>query len=203
MGRKRDTGWGNLPSEEEDRNLDAGPTRTEPDASDEVAVEIDDSAAFDAEPEDAASMLDVQQQLADWKERAMRTAAEMENFRRRSQIEAQNIKKFANEGLVYDLLPVLDNFQRAVDAAEKTPNFEALKSGVDLIFRQLNEVLAKVGLEHIEAIGQPFDPNYHQAVMQVEPEDHQEPHQVVEELRPGYTLNDRVLRPSLVKVTSG
>jgi molecular chaperone GrpE len=142
-------------------------------------------------------------ELAEWKDRALRAAAELENFRKRAASEAQTARKYANEGLLYDLLPVIDNFQRAVDAAEKTPNLEALKSGVDLIYRQFNEVLEKVGLEPIEAVGQPFDPNVHQAVMQVEPEDGQEPHVVVEELRPGYRFHDRVLRPSMVKVTSG
>ncbi len=142
-------------------------------------------------------------ELAEWKDRALRAAAELENFRKRATAEAQTARKYANEGLLYDLLPVIDNFQRAVDAAEKMPNLEALKSGVDLIYRQFSEVLEKVGLETIDAVGQPFDPNVHQAVMQVEPEDGQEPHVVVEELRPGYRFHDRVLRPSMVKVTSG
>lgn len=152
---------------------------------------------------DEAAIGDLQQELAEWKERALRTAADLENFRRRAAMEAENARKYANEGLIYDLLPVLDNFQRAVDAAEKTPNFEALKSGVDLIQRQLDEVLKRKGLEHIRAVGEAFDPNFHQAVMQVEPESGQSAHAVVEELRPGYKLNDRVLRPTLVKVTSG
>ena len=142
-------------------------------------------------------------ELAEWKDRALRTAAELENFRKRAALEAQTARKYANEGLLYDLLPVLDNFERAVNAAETTANLEAFKSGVDLIYRQFNAVLEKVGLEAIESVGQPFDPNVHQAVMQVETEDGQEPHLVVEELRPGYRFHDRVLRPSMVKVTSG
>lgn len=195
MSRKREA---DLNAEAGD-DLDARPTREETDVSE--AENLIDESEIGRESSDAAG--DLAQELAEWKDRALRTAAEMENFRRRAAMEAENTRKFANEGLIYDLLPVIDNFQRAMDAAEKTPNFEALKSGVDLIHRQFSDVLKKVGLEQIEAVGAPFDPNLHQAVMQVPPEDGQEPHQVVEELRPGYKLNDRVLRPTLVKVTSG
>ena len=85
----------------------------------------------------------------------------------------------------------------------QTSDFDALKSGVDLIQRQLADVLGRAGLERIQALGQPFDPNLHEAIMQVEPQDGEAPGQVVEELRPGYRLNDRILRPTLVKVTSG
>lgn len=167
------------------------------------AEDLDGAEVLGIEDEVVSKQDDLARELAEWKDRALRVAAEMENLRKRTTTEAQNARKYANEGLLYDLLPIIDNFQRAVDAAEKTPNLEALKSGVDLIYRQLNEVLEKVGLEPIKAVGQPFDPNVHQAVMQVDPEDGQEPHQVVEELRPGYRFHDRVLRPTMVKVTSG
>lgn len=200
MSRKRQESQWN----EEELSTDEGPTREEPEAGDEVAGDEDGNLIDDSEiGRMGPSLADLQQECAEWKERALRAAADLENFRRRSAVEAQNARKYANEGLIYDLLPVLDSFQRAVEAADKTQNFEALKSGVDLIQRQLDDVLKKVGLEVIPAVGEPFDPNVHQAVMQVEPEDGQPPHIVVDELRPGYKLNDRVLRPTLVKVTSG
>jgi molecular chaperone GrpE len=145
---------------------------------------------------------DLARQLAEWRDRALRATAEMENMRRRTHMEAQNAKRFANEGLLQDLLPVLDNFAAALAAAEKTDNVEALRSGVDLIHRQLADILRRSGLQPIEALGQPFDPNYHEAVMQIPPGEGQDPNTVVEELRRGYSLNDRVLRPTLVKVTS-
>jgi len=145
---------------------------------------------------------DLARQLAEWRDRALRATAEMENMRRRTHMEAQNARRFANEGLLQDLLPVLDNFQAALAAAHTTDNVDALRSGVDLIHRQLADVLRRSGLHVIEAVGQPFDPNYHEAVMQVEPAEGEDPNTVVEELRRGYSLNDRVLRPSLVKVTS-
>lgn len=202
MSRKRhESKWNDLPGDEALNGEDGSP-REEPDASGDPAA-AEPNLIEEGEIGRSGATADLQQECAEWKERALRAAADLENFRRRSAMEAQNARKYANEGLIYDLLPVLDNFQRAVEAAEKTPNFDALKSGVDLIQRQLDEVLKKVGLETIPAVGEAFDPNVHQAVMQVEPQDGQPPHLVVEELRPGYKLNDRVLRPSLVKVTSG
>lgn len=146
---------------------------------------------------------ELEQQLSEWKDRCLRQAAEADNLRRRTLREAEDAKRFANERLVTDLLPVLDNFGRALDAAGQTDNFEALKGGVEAIYRMLDDVLARAGLQRIEAVGQPFDPNLHEAIMQVPADDEHEAGQVVEELRPGYRLNDRVVRPSLVKVTSG
>ena len=146
---------------------------------------------------------ELEAELAEWKDRALRAAADMENVRRRARLDADEARKFANENLVSELLPVVDNFTRALEAAEQTSDFEALKNGVDLTRRQLLDALRRAGVEQIPALGQPFDPNLHEAIMQVEAQDGQEPGQVVEELRPGYRLHDRVVRPSLVKVTSG
>lgn len=142
-------------------------------------------------------------EAADWKDRCLRAIADMDNVRRRARLEADEARRFANLGLIADLLPVLDNFARAVESAEQTEDFEALRSGVELIHRQLSELLERTGLERIEAVGQPFDPNFHEAILQVEPQEGQAPHQVVEELRAGYRMKDRVVRPTLVKVTSG
>lgn len=141
-----------------------------------------------------------------WKERAdmaLRTAAETDNARRRARQEIEDARKYASEKLIADLLPVVDNFTRALEAAEQNPSVEALKEGVEATHRQLLDALQRVGLTRIEAVGQPFDPNVHEAIMQMAPADGQEANQVVEELRAGYKLHDRVVRPSLVKVTSG
>ena len=152
---------------------------------------------------DQARIEQLEAELAEAKDRYLRAIAEMENVRRRARQEAETERKFANERLITELLPVMDNFIRALEAAEQTENLEALKNGVDQIQRLFAEVLERAGLERIDALGQPFDPNLHEAIMQVEPRDGQEPHQVVDELRAGYRLADRVLRPTLVKVTSG
>jgi molecular chaperone GrpE len=144
----------------------------------------------------------LQSELGDLQDRYLRAVAEMDNVRKRARAEAEDARRYANERLLSELIPVLDNFTRALEAAEQSQDFEALKSGVSLIHRQLTEVLTRAGLQRIEALGQPFDPNQHEAIMQVEPGEGQEPNQVIEELRAGYKLSDRVVRPSLVKVTA-
>lgn len=141
-------------------------------------------------------------EAAEWKERCMRALADMDNVRRRSARDAEDAIGRANERFISDLLPVLDNFHRAIEAADQFNDVEALKSGVAQIHRLLTDVVTRHGLERMESLGQPFDPNLHEAIMQVEAQEGQEPNQVVEELRAGYKLNDRVIRPPLVKVTS-
>lgn len=166
------------------------------------APEAEAAAAPPAEPaEERIARLEAE--LEAMKDRYLRALAELENVRRRARLEAEEARRFANERLLSELLPVVDNLARALESAEQTPNSEGLKSGVELIYRQLCDVLARAGLQRIEAVGQPFDPNVHEAIMQVEPKEGEAPHQVVEELRPGYKLHDRVVRPALVKVTSG
>jgi molecular chaperone GrpE len=173
---------------------------------DEILTEQDAQAASEDEAggvEAGAEAVGPAAEAAEWRERYLRAVADTANIRRRLEREAEEAKKFASERLVSDLLPVLDNFARALEAAERAEDLEGLRSGVALIHRQLSDVLQKTGLERLEAVGQPFDPNLHEAILQVEPEEGQAPHEVVEELRAGYRLGDRVLRPTLVKVTSG
>jgi len=156
-----------------------------------------------ARAEEGDRLAALEAELADARDRWLRAVAEADNVRRRAARDAEDARRYAAEKLVSELLPVLDNLQRALEATEQTATFDALKGGVELIHRQFGEVLARAGVERIEALGQPFDPNLHEAIMQVEPEEGQEPHQVVEEIRAGYRLFDRVIRPTLVKVTSG
>lgn len=196
MGRKRQEKM-EQPEVDEQQNAAA-------EGAEAVAVGDDlDSADAGNLPEADARVAELEQQLNEWKDRCLRQAAEADNLRRRTLREAEDAKRFANERLVSDLLPVLDNFGRALDAAGQTDNFEALKGGVEAIYRMLDDVLSRAGLQRIEAVGQPFDPNLHEAIMQVPADEEHEAGQVVEELRPGYRLNDRVVRPSLVKVTTG
>lgn len=139
----------------------------------------------------------------DWRSKCLYAAAEMDNVRRRARLDADEARRFATERLITDLLPVMDNFSRALDVAAQGGSSEALQDGVGLIHRQLAEALRRAGLQQIEAVGQPFDPNLHEAILQVEPLDGQPPHHVVEELQAGYRLYERVVRPTLVKITSG
>lgn len=130
-------------------------------------------------------------------ERWVRTQADFENFRRRTRAEKEDLVRYANEGLVLDLLPAIDNLERALQADAQA---EAWRQGVELTVRQLMGVLQAHGVAPIEALGLPFSPEVHEAVLQVESADHEEG-TVVTEVRRGYRLGDKVIRPSLVQVS--
>ncbi|GIP35856.1 nucleotide exchange factor GrpE [Paenibacillus sp. J2TS4] len=133
-------------------------------------------------------------------QRYLRAQADFDNFRRRTRQEKEESAKYASLPLIEQLLPVVDNFERAIDSSKETNDFDALVKGLEMTFRQLDQVLKQEGLEQIEAVGQPFNPEYHQAVMQVESEEHEEGI-IVEELQKGYKLKEKVVRPAMVKVS--
>ncbi|MFQ5830036.1 MAG: nucleotide exchange factor GrpE [Candidatus Methylomirabilia bacterium] len=132
-------------------------------------------------------------------DRCLRALAELDNVRKRAQRDREDYIRFANESLVRDLLPVLDNFDRAIEAAHSTGEAPGLLTGVELVRRELLRVLEKFGLTAYSAVGHPFDPERHEAVARVGTSDHSEM-TVVEETRRGYLLNGRVLRPAMVTV---
>ncbi len=132
-------------------------------------------------------------------DRFLRQVAELENFKKRSVREREEIARFANEALIKDLLVVVDNLERAIAHASGGGNGKPIVEGVEMVLKGLLDVLAKHGVTQISAIGQPFDPSMHEAMAQVESDAH-EPNHVVEELHKGYTLRDRLLRPALVSV---
>jgi molecular chaperone GrpE len=132
-------------------------------------------------------------------ERLLRQAAELENYKKRSARERDDAIRYANESLLKDLLPVVDNLERAIAHASGGGNGKPLVEGVEMVLRGLADALAKHGVIPILALGQPFDPTKHEAMTQVETDDH-EPNSVVEELHKGYMLRDRLLRPALVSV---
>ncbi len=132
-------------------------------------------------------------------ERLLRQAAELENYKKRSARERDDAIRYANESLLKDLLPVVDNLERAIAHASGGGNGKPLVEGVEMVLRGLADALAKHGVIPILALGQPFDPTKHEAMSQVETDDH-EPNSVVEELHKGYMLRDRLLRPALVSV---
>ena len=128
-----------------------------------------------------------------------RMKAEFDNYRKRIVKEQTGLVERASAGLLYRLLPVLDNFELAVASAEESREFDRMLKGIEMVFGELKEVLNAEGLSTIAAKGQAFDPNYHEAALTVDGEDDGEPY-VAEELRSGYTYKGRVLRPSMVKV---
>ena len=133
-------------------------------------------------------------------ERLLRQAAELENFKKRTFREREESTRFANEALIKDLLPVVDNLERAVAHAQGGGNGKPLAEGVEMVIRGLLDVLNKYGVTQIDAMGKLFDPVKHEAMAQVESEDH-EPNTVVEEHHKGYLLHNRLLRPALVSVS--
>jgi len=130
----------------------------------------------------------------------LRTLADFDNFRKRQREETARRANLAREDIIAKLLPIMDNLGRALQAAEAQHSYESLVEGVSLTLRQMSEMLAKEGVEPIEAVGQEFNPEFHEAMMSVESDDHP-PHTVVEELEKGYTLDGKVLRPARVSVS--
>lgn len=130
-----------------------------------------------------------------------RMAADFDNFRRRQSQERDNLVKFAGERILERFLDVMDNFDRALQAGQKATNAEDVVKGVDMIHRQLKDFLEKEGVVPMDAQGQTFDPNQHEAVVQTDVED-QPDQTVLEEFRKGYFLNGRVLRHSMVRIAN-
>ena len=134
-------------------------------------------------------------------QRLLRTSADFDNFKKRAAREKQDAIKFANEGLLQKLIPVLDNFDMALSAAQAAPSdaSESLQTGISMIYQQLKNAASEAGLEEVDAAGKVFDPNLHEAVSQKESADTPEG-SVLQQLRKGYKLRERLLRPASVVV---
>lgn len=178
-------------------------------AEEENAAETVADEANDAEPvaeNEAASQENtaakIEQLTAELKEKTdkvLRLQADFENFRRRTTKEKEELNAVVTQGILKDMLPLLDNFERAM--ATETQDIEAFQKGVEMIFTQFQEVLKKNGLELIETAGKKFDPNFHQAVMRVQ-NDELEDDDIAMELQKGYQVKGRVIRPSMVQVVA-
>lgn len=138
-------------------------------------------------------------QLDEKENRYLRLQADFDNSRRRARMDYDAAQKYRAQSLVTDILPVLDNFERALNIETENEETKSVLQGMDMIYRSLLEALKKEGAEPIEAQGKEFDPHFHQAVMQVAEEGY-ESNIIVEEFQKGYMLKDRVIRPSMVKV---
>ncbi len=130
----------------------------------------------------------------------VRAQAEMENLKKRLRKEKEDFLKFANESLIKELLPVVDNLENALRHAQDENSVEALREGIELTLKGMKDALSKAGVEEIKALGERFDPNYHHAVSQEET-DKVDPGTVVQELQKGYLLHQRLLRPAMVVVS--
>ena len=171
---------------------DAAQTEAEAQQADPAAA--DDRAALQAELGQKEAEARANYELF------LRERAELENFKRRMQRDKSEALRFANEPLVRDLLPVVDNLERAIVHAQGGGNGQPLIEGVQLVLRAFLDVLEKHGVTRVSATGEPFDPTRHEAVAQVETED-LPPNSVAEEHTPGYSLHNRLLRASMVSVS--
>jgi molecular chaperone GrpE len=138
-------------------------------------------------------------EMKELKDRLVRIQADYDNFRRRTKQEKEAAAKYKAQSLIEEIIPAVDNFDRALGVKAESEEAKAILQGMDMVYRQLADALKNEGLEIIESVGQSFDPHFHQAVTQVETDEF-ESNQVVEELQKGYKLRDRVLRPAMVKV---
>jgi molecular chaperone GrpE len=176
----------------EDKTHDADGSSARPGADSDLSVE-----ALSAALEEARAAADQA------RDQALRAQAESENVRRRAQRDVENAHKFGLERFVNDLLPVVDNLERAVDAARSQAGdgaAAAIADGVELSLKLFIDTLARAELKQLDPVGEPFDPKFHQAVSMVESAD-AEPNSVLQVLQKGYTLNGRLVRPAMVMVS--
>jgi len=133
-------------------------------------------------------------------DRWLRAAADLENFKKRMARERTEAVRFANESFIRDLLPIVDNLERALEHARQGGNGKSIVEGLELVLKALVDVLERHGVTKVEAAGAPFDPTHHEAVAHVETGE-LEPNRVLEQHQAGYLLNERLLRPALVSVS--
>jgi len=173
-----------------------------PEQSTDAAMTEEAAAAVDAEatPEQPDPLQLAHEEAARNHDLYLRARADLENYRRRAQKDKEDLAKFANENLLRELLPVLDNLSRALDhAREGESESGALLQGVEMTLLQFNKALEQFGVTPVETVGQTFNPDCHEAMGQLETTEHP-PNTVVQELQKGYYLNQRLLRPALVMI---
>ncbi|WP_246049990.1 nucleotide exchange factor GrpE [Aquibacillus sediminis] len=171
---------------------------TEQEVVEETEQELVDESNEQEGPNDS-EIEALKQEKDEIYQRLLRIQAEYDNFRKRTQKEKQADRKYRSQAIVTELLPVVDNFERALQVEVEDEAAASFVDGVKMVYRQLKDALEKEGVEEIKTVGEEFDPNVHQAVMQVE-DDQFESNVVVEELQKGFKLNERVIRPAMVKV---
>ncbi len=185
-------------SQVDDQETDAG------DSAIEVEIKSTDDETADADMDDSSEETPgepVEEPEAE-SDRFLRLAAEFDNYKKRTAREFEDIIKRANVRLLRELVDIVDNFERAMSAQAEDHSHKAYRQGVELIYNQLAALLTKEGVTPIEAVGQPFDPHYHEAVMQA-PSDEYDEGTVTQEIQKGYRIGDKVLRHSRVIVSSG
>jgi molecular chaperone GrpE len=165
-----------------------------------VPSEIPEKEKEDLSSDLTAKLQEKEKEAKDNYDRFVRLSAEMENFKKRVEKEKVESYKFANENLLKDLLPVLDNLERAIEHGQEGENSKALLEGVDMVLKGFLSTLEKYGLTRVDALGEEFNPNHHEAVM-VQEDNSRPPGVVISQLQKGYRLHDRLVRPAMVVVS--
>nr|WP_304218793.1 nucleotide exchange factor GrpE [Fredinandcohnia onubensis] len=182
----------------EEANVDNDVVETIEQAEAELVEEQEDNVQAELSKANE-KIAELEAKLEEAESRILRQVADFENFKRRARLDQETAATYRSQSLVTDLLPALDNFERALQIEATNDQAKSIMQGVDMVYRSIIDALKKEGVEAIEAVGTQFDPNVHQAVMQVSEPD-TESNVVLEEFQKGYKLKDRVLRPSMVKV---
>ena len=179
------------------------PTQTDPAMKPETdATGAERSSEIDQHKEEAGNELDLlREQLEEANDRSLRRQADLENYRKRAAREIADYHRYANLPLMRDLLPVLDNIGRAIEAAEKAHETASLLEGFKMVAGQLKDVLGRYYCAEIQALNEPFDPNLHEAISQ-QPSEQYAANTVLTVVQSGFRLHDRVVRPSQVIVSS-
>jgi molecular chaperone GrpE len=167
----------------------------------EEVAENSETLMDETPSEEELRMQEMEAKLEEASQKNLRLQADYDNFRRRTREEQAASLKYKSQSLLEQLLPALDNFERALKTEATNEQAKTLIQGMEMVYRQLSDALKQEGLTEILSVGEIFDPNLHQAVMQVEDAEF-ESNMVVEELQKGYMLKDRVLRPAMVKVNA-
>lgn len=164
----------------------------------EETTETSETTQEQTETPEFSEVDKLKNECKDINDKYVRLQAEFQNFKRRTEKEKSSLYKFANEKLFVDLLPLMDNMERALASTEN--GSDGIVEGLKMIKKSLDEIFNKNGIEAIEAVGEAFDPELHHAVMSDDSDDHDSEH-VIEEFQKGYKLNDKVIRHSMVKVS--
>jgi molecular chaperone GrpE len=190
-------------NQEENKAESSDERSSSPEEEQRTTLETEEGASSSSEEEVKRLQSEIEEKdhaVKEAHERTLRVMADLENYKKRIQKEQIEQAKFANERLIKEILPVIDNLERALSHSKETKDPEKISEGVELIHKGLLSVLEKFNVQPIESLGKPFDPFHHQSVGQVEMEEDSEieDNEVVVESQKGYFLNERVLRPALV-----
>jgi len=142
----------------------------------------------------------LEKQIEEYKDKLLRKAAEFENYKRRSENDQLNMINYSGENLIIKLLPVIDDFERSLQHMENAKDIDSIRDGIKLVYDKFMKILGDQGVKKIEAVGEPFDVNYHEAIMQRK-DDSVPAHTVLDELEKGYLYKDRVIRHTKVIVS--